>query len=562
MRMADLKPPGELAGRSPIRLHLVFGAPVGAWLPPLYPLLVAAFPVLTLLSQNVQEAPLGYAMRSLTLALVGCSLVFLLLRIRLKDRGKVAALTALLLVLFFSYGHLYNTLKTAAIGGVLIGRHRYLVPIYLLVLLAGISLVVRSRGVNRETTRVLTLVSAALLVMPLVTIARYTYQLQVVWAKSSLAPLSVQASGPLTSGDPRPDIYYIILDGYGRFDVMSREFGFDPSEFQAFLEDRGFYVADGSRANHNWTSLSLGSSLNMDYAQNLGLRLVKGDYPGVFIEPIRHSRVRRKLEALGYSIIGMRSGYPPTELLDADQFLSPDPGAVDLLSGEIRLNAFESQLVYSTALKVLLDFAPGGAVPHVGFRTDYPYSLLREIILAEFRYLKEAPGIPGPKFVFAHIVAPHPPYLFGPSGEALEQEGPFTLGDLTDSPVAADSARYRDQATYVTARIEEVIDAILEGSSAPPIIIVQSDHGPPVGIGLSPDGVRLPERFANLNLYFFPYGCRDQLYPTITPVNSFRVLFNCYFGEDLPLLEDHSYYSLWPRLVDYEFTLMDDELDP
>jgi hypothetical protein len=33
------------------------------------------------------------------------------------------------------------------------------------------------------------------------------------------------------------------------------------------------------------------------------------------------------------------------------------------------------------------------------------------------------------------------------------------------------------------------------------------------------------------------------LYPTITPVNTFRIIFNTYFGQNIPLLEDVSMYS-------------------
>jgi len=33
----------------------------------------------------------------------------------------------------------------------------------------------------------------------------------------------------------------------------------------------------------------------------------------------------------------------------------------------------------------------------------------------------------------------------------------------------------------------------------------------------------------------------DTMYPSITPVNTFRVIFNTYFGTDLPILEDNTY---------------------
>jgi len=47
-------------------------------------------------------------------------------------------------------------------------------------------------------------------------------------------------------------------------------------------------------------------------------------------------------------------------------------------------------------------------------------------------------------------------------------------------------------------------------------------------------------------------GSLAQLYPGISPVNTFRVVFNAYLGADLPLLKDVSYFSPIPQI--YHFT--------
>jgi hypothetical protein len=53
------------------------------------------------------------------------------------------------------------------------------------------------------------------------------------------------------------------------------------------------------------------------------------------------------------------------------------------------------------------------------------------------------------------------------------------------------------------------------------------------------------ERFSILNAYYLPGGGEKLLYPGITPVNTFRVIFKYYFGADIELLPDASYYSTW-----------------
>ena len=164
----------------------------------------------------------------------------------------------------------------------------------------GAWLILSRKGDLRATSRTLNIVGAILLVVPVYSIGLYLYRVQTVWSVEGLDPLTSQEGGIISEGLVRPDVYYIILDGYARSDYMRDVFDYDNSEFLEFLRDRGFFIADRSKSNHNWTALSLASSLNMDFVQNLGLDLVRGSYPAVFVNPIRHSRVRSKLESLGY----------------------------------------------------------------------------------------------------------------------------------------------------------------------------------------------------------------------------------------------------------------------
>ena len=75
-----------------------------------------------------------------------------------------------------------------------------------------------------------------------------------------------------------------------------------------------------------------------------------------------------------------------------------------------------------------------------------------------------------------------------------------------------------------------------EKSETPPIIILQSDHGQrPHHPGIVIGG---DEWHKILNAMYLPGMDYAGLSDSISPVNTFRLIFNHYFDADYPLLED------------------------
>ena len=102
--------------------------------------------------------------------------------------------------------------------------------------------------------------------------------------------------------------------------------------------------------------------------------------------------------------------------------------------------------------------------------------------------------------------------------------------------------------------MEAAITRILAESERPPIIILQGDHGPALHMSTVLADMDVRERYSIFNAYLLPDGGDENLYDSISPVNTFRVLFNHYFGTDYPLLEDKAFYV--PFLEIYNFTLV------
>ena len=73
---------------------------------------------------------------------------------------------------------------------------------------------------------------------------------------------AVMAEKGLDSAE-RPDIYYIIPDGYPSDSWLQNAMNCDNSAFTKALESRGFVVVDHAQSNYGVTLLSLSSVLNM-----------------------------------------------------------------------------------------------------------------------------------------------------------------------------------------------------------------------------------------------------------------------------------------------------------
>jgi hypothetical protein len=255
---------------------------------PLHPLFFALYPILALVAWNIQEVYLSQSVRSLLVALLAACVVWGILSAVLRDVRAAALVTSLVCLAFFSYGHLYSRIEDLTFGSFNVGRHRYLVAAVGLATVIACVWVLRSRPRHGDLTRAFNVLGALLLLGPCFSILAYFARPESSIDSRTTRIPDVRLNP--SDGTPPPDIIYIILDSYARSDYMTEAIGYDNRAFIEFLKSQGFYVAERSRSNHNHTALSLSASLNMTPAQFLGGRMVKGDYPEPFAEPIRNSR--------------------------------------------------------------------------------------------------------------------------------------------------------------------------------------------------------------------------------------------------------------------------------
>ena len=487
---------------------------------PIHHLLFALAPTLFLFSYNAQKLPIAPSelLLPLIVSFTAALVLWLFLWLLLGSSRRAALVVSLFLALFFLYGRVQDSVGTKTtpvlLPAVAIG-----------ILLLGIILLGRPRREFSGLTVFLNLASLVLVFINLVT---------GIPAFLRRGTTNASASGvPRVENTNLPDIYYIILDSYAREDVLKQAYGYDNSGFTDYLRSRGFLVGSRSRTNYAQTYLSLASSLNMTYLDSLVQKAGSAsDDRSQLLGMIARSRVMSFLKQHGFTTASFASGYTGTEFEDADVHCAP----------RWALSEFQNVLISTTALPAILKLAAR--------RTQWDAQ--RERILYAFERLPDVAGMRPPVFAICHIVAPHPPFVFGPRGEKLNPSDVFTLDEADAVPVInkqtmrQDFIRsYRDQLEFVTLKTRQMVDRILARSSRPPIIILQGDHGPASFRNwddLTTD--QLVERMAILNAYLVPKDSTGPAwYDSISPVNTFRLIFDRVFGESLPLLPDRSWFS-------------------
>lgn len=489
-----------------------------------YPFLAAATPVLFLAVRNVAQVTPSQVVGPLLAMLVATGLALGILAWRLRDRPRAAVLVTVGLITLFTGGSLYGTLLGA------LGLALHAVALAGAFTLAAAVLWAAWRFTAGGAARV-EAATTTLSVMALLLFANMAVPLllpakaRVFFAPDRVGLQSQPPAHPVLERESAqsPDIYYIIADAYAREDALRKYYGFDNSEFMAWLASRGFHVARGSWANYPATYQSLASSLNMQLLDEpiaqLRERAGGGEADRMpLYRMIQRPAVAERLQARGYryaQVLTNWGGTDRSELADLRYRFAP------FLGGE-----FSGTLAAMTLLRPLS--------PTVDRLHHFIVDRAQDIA-----------GVPGPTFAFVHLMLPHNPYVFDRHGNVIAKYPLAISLDLQNS-AWAEREPYVEQLAYTNVLLKRMIDGILARSTTRPIIVLQGDHGSsstahvPERAGLGPDP---RERLAILNAYFVPDEVRARLYDDITPANSWRVLLAAQFGEDLPPVPDRSHFS-------------------
>ncbi|MBE0696395.1 MAG: hypothetical protein IH586_05680 [Anaerolineaceae bacterium] len=469
-------------------------------------ILFAVYPIIFLYSFNAGITSASSMIRPLVVMSLVTITLFGLFFLFMRSALKAGFSTAIFLVFFNVYGAVFdNLLKTNLVEV----EHFTLLPF--LITCAIYAAIIFVKLPNTFLQRVQNII---LLIVGGLVLYNLAAALPAEIARAQSRETTQQtAQPPAVALTSYPDIYFIIFDEYAGFDAL-REYWKDTyyTDFVAFLEEKGFYVAENSHSDTTDTIHEIASRLNLKtYPPGTA------DQTKLFDE-IAYNRVMSILKSYGYTTVVFDS--------PSMAYSTKTPVVADY------------NLMYDDFPEAKLDFAGGSEFNFLFFdqtmlRSFPALFAEQEVVVTkkqkmiQFSLAKavDLQDVKTPKFVYLHVMLPHLPIIFDANGGPVDPKHRF------------DWTYYLGQHKYTTRLMRQLIDGIFEDAdpNRPPVIILQSDHGARTLPSKDPSLVPL-ENYAEkyktsiLNALYLPGYDYSLLRDDFPPIQSFAVVLNYYFN--------------------------------
>jgi len=487
----------------------------------IHPILLGFYPVLALYVFNRSEIGFLAIQQAIITSFLITSITIAVFLLIFRSWHRAAIHTSFTLLLFFSYGHIFDLVKNINFLGRSIG-HSIFFPFWILLFVVGQLLLFKMKN-PISLNKTLDLMSLFLMIFLVVQLLGGFIQSKLAERNFSEAEATSQNSSLSASSDR--DVYYILVDAYSRSDLLKEGVNLDISDFISALKKLGFYIPDCAQSNYDSTLPSMTATLNMEYLDALGIH-----YPAdrMTIAPyLQNNLVMKRFRTMGYRTAAFKSLYPWMEQKHVTYYYDYFQNASGMGS-QASLN-FQYIFLRTTLIRPLIQLLESNQkikvppflslwMPVGNTLNSRNYRQYQQNVFA-LDTLQKMPDLPGRKFVYAHLLVTHQPFVFYPDGRFHPS-------------LSQDYDAYRDQVLFANKRLLEIVKDLITRSDPAPIIVIQGDHS-------YFDGAN---RVKILNAYYFPSGGEKALYPAVTPVNTFRLIFNTYFGGQYPLLPDVSRY--------------------
>jgi hypothetical protein len=366
----------------------------------------------------------------------------------------------------------------------------------------------------------------------------------------------------------KPDVYYLLFDRYGNPGQLKANFNFDNSDIENFLTDKGFVNRPDAFANYPFTMSSVSSTMAMNYFPQFKSMFSKdSDWQSAFPyrSVLNDPPVAQIFKQNGYQYNLLSSWWDFTRVnIKADS--NPDISfRLNVFGAHFYLTDIQRDMFNKSILSPLLKKGiSSGKTPILKYDLDRNPRENFEAQMSSLRDIAGRSDKSAPQFSFAHILAPHPPYLFNKDGS-----WPSYDGEANDNGVD-ESVKYVNEATYVNSQIKSLVNGI-QGKDPGAVIVIQADEGPypkqfrgdltpthyydPLGLPLD----KLQQKFGVMASYYMPGVDPSQVKQIDASVDAFRFVLNNYLGYQMPMLPDCN-FSSGDKFKIYNYTLVTDKI--
>jgi len=471
--------------------------------------------------------PFSFTVLNLALTLLVCAFLYLTVGVFVRNRQKKALFVFWLLLIVLTFGSIHDLLKQLFHAG-FASSYSFILPFLLLLFILLFILLKKSRSLFTKSFQFMNVLFLLLICYEFIAgISNYIhFKKGNNLLDNRFDTYKDFKAGVRNSDSAKPDIFFFVFDAMPSTKAMQSTWNYDNSRLDTFLQRENFYISKDSKSNYNLTVLSVSSTLNMSYTPPVDLYQDETRMYFKASASILDNSLTRILRNEDYTIFQYQGisfnnkdwqGHPFfKDMLYMNYFYKTLPGRIyrDLGWNFFRFN-LESIKEYTVS-----------RYEERNKKAEADLNKTIELVKGSCSFNSQKP-----KFLFAHFQLPHDPFIFDSTGKRKPARETYNISE-ENQPKA-----FLEQVNYANRVIDQLVRYIKTQNRKNTVIIIEGDHG-----YRNISGKKGYMIYDNLNSIYFPDGDYRSLYPSISPVNSFRVVLNKYFSANLPLLKDSSIF--------------------
>ena len=310
----------------------------------------------------------------------------------------------------------------------------------------------------------------------------------------------------------KPDVFLVVLDGYPGLQAIGQELGVNKDELVSDLAGKGFEVPPSAWSAYGTTELAVPSILNMSYPL-IGQEINNGTRQELHRIIGGDNSLLSTLERNGYESVMIEAGWAGSECGPEFDRCIDSPWLDDLAFISLWEGVVGRQLVKTTG---------------------HAYTVAsRASMTAVERLIDEEAD--QPRFVFAHVIAPHPPFFLDP--DCATEVTAERLGD-SFLREGVDRSLREDLFLGQVACVDSFMTDVAAAADPDDVVVFVADHGTDRRKHLLDQGVAdaraLVERMNVFVAARLPADC--QLPGELLTVNLMRLVLSCYTHSPIELL--------------------------